>query len=285
MKGKRILRLVLLAAVAAVMFSLLNVGKKGAFEVQAASEPANAAKILRTTVQIELVSEGWVEGNVKQRLGAQGLGTLVQVGERRYIVTHDHWSLADHALSHVVLRDADGVELQVLDGATFLSLVRYRDGGTMILLAPSQLPGVVPATLYDGAGPAGEDTVWLPARSGSGNGLQLSDARVQAVFAATVPGTLQLRGAPNAVTAGDSGAGVWFDGQLIANLWAVTEVRTVSDSLPWPWDRLLGGAKRWQRTGVMLAGLQPLHGVSGLTAGDLAPDIWQEDGYERGPLQ
>lgn len=285
MKGKGLLKLVLLAAGIVTLASLLGAGSAAVTGVEAANGMPMKEQILRSTVQIEMVGEAWVEGGAQHRLGAQGLGTLVQVGGQRFILTHDHWSLANHRLSHVVLRDARGAQLQVLDNASFLSLVRYRDGGAMIWQAPRQLAGVAPAALFDGAAPAAGDTVWLPAHAASGTGLALGEARVQGVDVSAVPGTLQLRGATDAVAAGDSGAGVWYEGELIANLWAVTEARDVVIDTAWPWSRWFGGDDRWQRTGVMFAGLQPLRGATGLTADDLALGVQEETGYERGPQQ
>lgn len=61
-----------------------------------------------------MVGHPWQEDGVQQRLAAQGLVTLVQAGERRFILTHDDWSLADDALSHVTLH---GAQLLVLNGA------------------------------------------------------------------------------------------------------------------------------------------------------------------------
>ena len=273
----------MLAALIAVFANLLGAGTAPVVSVDAATGTAMREQILRSTVQIEMVGEAWVEDDRQHRLGAQGLGTVVQAGNGRFILTHDHWSLANEDLSQVTLRNAHGAQLLVVDGATFLSLVRYRDGGAMLLETPQELSGLAPAALHEGPRPLTGDIVWLPARAGAGNGLMLNAARVEMVHENTVPGTLQLHAAPEAVAAGDSGAGVWFDGKLVANLWAVTEVRTVVIGESWPWSRWFGGAGDWRRTGVMLAGLQPLQGATGLTAQDLASETPGEHGHERGP--
>lgn len=282
MKGKGFLKLLLLAAVVAVVASLLGAGSAPVVGVEAASDAAMKGRILRSTVQIEMVSDARVEGDLQHRLGSQGLGTVVEAGERRFILTHDHWSLADETLSHVILRDAHGVQLLALDGASFLSLVRYRDGGAMLLAAPRELSGVAPAALYDGSQPLAGDTVWLPARAEAGHGLRISGAQVQSVHADIVPGSLWLQSAPGTVAAGDSGAGVWYNGKLIANLWGVTEVRNAAKGGPWSWSRWFGGAGDWRRTGLLLAGMQPLYGASGMAADDLV-GASGDAGYERGP--
>ena len=61
-----------------------------------------------------------------------GLGTLVSHKGELILITHDHWGPLKN-LGAVQFRNAAGDPLLELDGKTFKDLIRYRDGGTMIL--------------------------------------------------------------------------------------------------------------------------------------------------------
>jgi hypothetical protein len=76
---------------------------------------------------------------------SDGLGTLVQDGPDTYIVTQDHWSRPVDKLHKVQFRDAGGDLLLELDRALFYSLIRYRDGGLMVLAAPEEISSQITA--------------------------------------------------------------------------------------------------------------------------------------------
>jgi hypothetical protein len=71
-----------------------------------------------------------------------GLGTLVQDGDASYIVTHDHWSRLAEGVRAVRIESAAGELLLDMTPSRFYSLIRYRDGGTMVMAeASSPAPG------------------------------------------------------------------------------------------------------------------------------------------------
>ena len=264
----------------AVMFGTLPAGRSArALDAEAAAVVAAQESILSSTMTIEMFGRGRIEGGVKHVSAAQGLGTLVEEGSQRFVITHNHWSVPATELDRVELRTTAGERLLVLEAATFLSLVRYQDWGTMLFEAPQQLQGIAAAALGDGSQLAGGDSVWLVAQdAGMANAVGLATARVESVDVAVTPGLIALRGSDGAVVAGDSGGGIWHDGRLVGNLWAIT----VAPAPP-SWRQWFGGASDWHPTGQILVGMQPLHGAAGLMVSDLAPVFDEQVGYERGP--
>ncbi|HZD10751.1 MAG TPA: trypsin-like peptidase domain-containing protein, partial [Candidatus Binatia bacterium] len=181
-------------------------------------------QMLSSTIQIEMIGRGWVDGGLRHRPASRGMGTLVQDGDRRFILTHNHWSLPGAEVDRVELSNAAAELLVVLEGNAFHSLVRYEDRGTLILEAPQSLAGVAPAALGDGSKLMPGDTVWLLSQdAGEGTSLGIASARVQRVDASAIPGLITLRESDAAVVAGDSVGGVWREGRLVGNLSAVFE--------------------------------------------------------------
>lgn len=262
-----------------ISLSLAGWNLAGALGAEAALSIEEERRVMSSIVQIEMFGRATIEGNQRHTTVASGLGTLVQAGRQRFIITHNHWSVSAAELARAELRDAAGERLLVLDAPTFLSLIRYQDAGTMIFAAPPQLTGVLPAALGDGATLVAGDVVWRASQhAGREYHVGLASARVRRVEAAVVPGLIELQGSNAPVLAGDSGGGIWHDGRLVGNLWAITEA-TVSPS----WREWLGAPAKWQPTGQILAGVQPLGQASRLTISDLAPELANGTDYERGP--
>ena len=71
--------------------------------------------------------------------------TLVAVNESNLLVSHDHWELLD---SGVLVRVDYALRTVIcwlwMDGERFMQLIRYRDGATLVLMAPEPLdvPGL-----------------------------------------------------------------------------------------------------------------------------------------------
>jgi hypothetical protein len=83
----------------------------------------------------------------------------------------------------------------------------------------------------------------------------------------------------SAVIPGDSGGGVWGNGQLLGNVWAagVKEDR-------WSWALLFGGRDLGEASNLTIAALQPLSGAPGLRSSALAPaGTEHRGGYQREP--
>lgn len=256
--------------------ALSNLGEgqaDAAINVAATEIAAMEAQILASTVQIELFDHGRIEGNQRHIQTSRGFGTVVQFEGQRFILTHNHWSIPAAELSRVEIRNGAGQTLFVLEGATFYSLVRYQDGGTMLLDAPHGLAGVNAAELGDGPALQTGSTVWLATYDVErGEGIQIETAWVKEVDGAAVPGRLMLEGQESAVISGDSGGGVWANGKLVGNLWTIQ----VS-------ERTWGlGISLNRPTGSIMAGIQPLPGAAGVTSADLAAKTAVDGGFERG---
>ncbi len=233
------------------------------------------AQILASTIQIEMFAEEWVEGGLGHIRASRGLGTVVQYGGQRFILTHNHWSIPWSELSRVEIRNSGGEGLLALDGTAFYGLVYYVDEGTMLLNAPAGLDGVTAAELGDGSILQVGSHAWL-ATYGDGNGLgiKIETAWVKEVDGSAVPGRLILEGQETAVISGDSGGGVWLNGKVVGNLWAIL----VAES------RGLGGLEQRIPTGSIVAGIQVLSDVLNIRAGDLEMDMAVENGYENGGM-
>jgi hypothetical protein len=212
---------------------------------------ADEAAMLASTLQIAMFEYAPQAGATEP--GSRGLGTLVAHGNDLLIVTHDHWAHLTPQLHEVELHDASGELLLTLDAAAFRALVVYRDGGTMVLRTPSGLHGMVPAEV--GTANAATGTVWVMRRAlASGRDtVEITVAAVTALDEVRFPARIWLQSLDGSgVLPGDSGGGVWVDGQMVGNLWAGGVQAT-----PGFWSRLLGDGQA-QATGQLIAALQPL---------------------------
>jgi hypothetical protein len=162
-----------------------------------------------------------------------GLGTLVNSGEEVLLVTHDHWSQIDNTLGKVEVRSASGSGLAKMELKDFKELIRYRDGGTMIVDFSEEIEsgnGVNRSLLPDAHSlkqdAAAGEKVLLTRRQKDGDALaSLIEATIEEF--GTKEGRpvvrLQTRGRET-IVGGDSGGGVWIDGRLAGNMWATIAV-------------------------------------------------------------
>jgi hypothetical protein len=168
---------------------------------------------------------------------SEGLGTLISIDDEPMLVTHDHWSLLDESLGVVQISDAYGNKLAEIHLLKFKKLIRYRDGGTMILEAPKDLwkgQGDLSSLAGDLLGKQRSisgDTVFLVRR-------QNSDAASDiAVTKATIEKIGVKQGKPiirllnengESIVGGDSGGGVWIQGNFIGNMWTTVMKEDIS---------------------------------------------------------
>jgi hypothetical protein len=162
---------------------------------------------------------------------ARGVGTVVSYGPRVLIITHDHWEWMNDALGRVEFRNANNVLLLEMSGEAFANIVRYRDGGTLVLDAPGILlsSGIVPASLNQESRIMAGSTVYVAYRPLENRDLlDLRAAVVESIGDDAGRSILNLRSLDGeSFVVGDSGGGVWFDGQLMGNLWMSLVVETV----------------------------------------------------------
>ena len=144
---------------------------------------------------------------------AEGLGTLVKMNGRTLLITHDHWSQLTADLGDVQFRDAAGVLLAEMDLYQFKRLIVGRDKGTMVLVAPNSLQDLV--IVPTKVGVTENDGLLLVHRQKG----QVVVSSVQRVETGLKDGVAVWRLQGQAVENGDSGGGVWVNGQLVATMW------------------------------------------------------------------
>ena len=195
-------------------------------------EARTKQQILAATVQITMIVPQWTGGeqqaieplpvppdeyramaSVKDYIVAEGLGTVVQVNGRTYLITHDHWSQITANLGDVVFRDATGTLLVEMDLYDFKQLILWRDGGTMVLAVPDGLQKPAMTVTYQQV--TENDDLWLVHRQDGA--VVVSPVQKQAADLKNGMDVWHLQG--QTVVGGDSGGGVWANGRLAAIVW------------------------------------------------------------------
>jgi hypothetical protein len=155
---------------------------------------------------------------------AYDLGSVVKYQDELYLVTHNHWGDTLRDMNIIEFRDAQYTMLYTMYASEFKSLVVYQDAGTRVLHLPDGLSDqVAPVGLTDAnrlnPGEVVQVAHWnFPDR----NRLSISTAVVVEIttfYDEPVYSLRSLDGQP--LHPGDSGGGVWHNGQFIANTWAV----------------------------------------------------------------
>jgi len=188
--------------------------KASAFTNQSIEQP-DQAPALNASLQIRLYSE---DGSYYD----QGLGTLVEWQDERLVVTHNHWHFLQH-MSKAELRDAGGSLLLELDAISFQRLIRYSDPGTLILQAPEKLIGT-PVSLGEPAAFQVGDTLTIARQSPEDpSRTDLLSGRVKAVGTYKGKTVFYFTNTDHDkfIVQGDSGGGVWLDGQYAGNNWGM----------------------------------------------------------------
>jgi hypothetical protein len=203
------------------------------------AQPADKA-LLDATVQITLYAP--LGENSREKLYATGLGTLISAGGENLIITHDHWGAVLDGVSKAEFASADHRPLLELDGAALRALIRHRDGGTMILEAPELLlvsrpwaPRLKPVAVGDGENVQVGDTVTVAYRLPATGRESVStfEALVQSLEVKDGRPAWRLQSAQGEqVIPGDSGGGIWRDGELVGNLWACVIDTVYSSAAP-----------------------------------------------------
>lgn len=156
-------------------------------------------------------------------IGGTGLGTVVRIDQETVIVTHDHWGLLDNPEAIVEFATAEGGLLHTISAPKFRDLIRYRDGGTMILSLPDALAGnFQPAVRGDASAVALNDVLLIAYRQPTaGDNISVEAVVVSKYKQHGGLPTLELTSVSGKIiVAGNSGGGVWADGKLVANMWS-----------------------------------------------------------------
>jgi hypothetical protein len=200
-------------------------------------EQAFSATVMITMYGFEPEAES-VNGIVSQAPQSgitQGLGTLVSHNGQQLIVTHDHWHLLDGEIELVQFRNAQEELVAQVRGEAFHNLIQYRDGGTMILSKPAEMADAIDAVNWNDAQSLETGSlvqVIYRNRDGQG-GIASVEATVETVLLESGVPALSLRSTNgHVIVPGDSGGGIWLNGQLIGNLWMTItkEIWTTAES-------------------------------------------------------
>jgi len=223
-------RIILIVAVIGTIIASIANFFPGIENVQASASPVDAVakqQILDATIHIMVYANDGSENISSTQAVAQyavgdGLGTLVQDGADSYIVTHDHWSRLVGDMHKVQLRNAEGELLMELDRFSFYSLIRYRDGGTMVLEAPEQITAHLTAVpvAKNGSFQNGQSLLiafWQPDADEKITVEPVSVEMVETYEGQPAVKLSSLNG--KIVVHGNSGGGVFANGQLVANMW------------------------------------------------------------------
>lgn len=200
---------------------------KSLTQTETTIDPAFAATILRTTVQIKLYipkQDLQTYSIPRAYILADSLGTLAKWQGETVIVTHNHWDSMLNEAEFVLILDSQGNITHELSGIDFRALVRYQNTGTMILAAPAcQVEGCYPylADIGDQEDVApGDFVVFVHQAAVEDYRLASHPAQVAALSQYKATGVFKLRSLEGQkIIAGDSGGGIWFDGRLVGNIW------------------------------------------------------------------
>ncbi len=241
---------VILIAITLTMFYLRTQSKPattGVAQSDYSLPGATGQTILQSTVQIRMYPQG------DDSYFETGLGTLIDASGDVLVYTHDHWHILNQA-GKVAFYNAWGEHLLDLQGPELQSLVQYHDGGNLIFSAPTELRPDYQAALerlskaqYQGRLAAakwvelgtirtGEVVIIARQLPGTTVGVDLLPAAVEAVESHEGLHSYRLRTLNGeSIIPGDSGGGIWFEGQLVGNMW---KTEYVNDWRIWTWDNL-----------------------------------------------
>lgn len=193
---------------------------------------------LHATVEIHMSVNADQAGD--QEIQGRGLGSLIRIGKKILLVTHNHWGELLQDLTEIEVTNASGQPVKYMFGSEFKSLVVYEDGGTLVLKAPEELHSLVSASSGKGTGAeptlgdrshlAAGETVLVVYHTGKnrkdiGN-LEASVAEITQYEGLSALKLRSLNGQP--ILPGDSGGGIWYKGKLIGNMWATVQIESTS---------------------------------------------------------
>ena len=193
-------------------------------------DEAIAQQILAATLRIIMIAKEQSAGEPANAIN-RGLGTLINDGDATYIVTHDHWKRLAKKVRAVRLESAAGELLLELTPDRFYSLIRYRDGGTLVMATPLDLTDCltpVTAVVADEPVQAGQSLAvafWQPEAN-----EQVTVEPVQVVEGDAGGTSIKLKSVNGKVTVeGNSGGGVFDGAELVGNMWSTIVVRSTDD--------------------------------------------------------
>jgi hypothetical protein len=199
--------------------------------------PSESIEALGVDQQNLSLNEALSKTNIEYRYEL-GLGTLVSHNGGIILITHDHWGLLDR-IGVVQFRNAAGDPLLELDGLTFKNLIRYQDGGTMILgrsvdgdrsdylaalVSISQAKHnrrINPAKLGRTESITEGETIFIVRQGRNGSkAVELIEVSVESIGERWGQMVYKLRSeAGGDIMPGDSGGGLWLGDRFVGNMW------------------------------------------------------------------
>jgi hypothetical protein len=185
-------------------------------------EEGIAQQILAATLRITMIAKE--QSSVEPAyIVSNGLATVVRDGDATYIVTHDHWSRLANKVRMVRFESAEGQLLLEMTPSRFYSLIRYRDGGTMVMAVPPELPeSVAPMDVAGKAQALAQDQAlaivyWQPEAEQQ---VSVEPVTVQAIeeHDGNASFLMQSRNG-RIVENGNSGGGIFAGTKLVGNMW------------------------------------------------------------------
>ena len=186
---------------------------------------------------------------------SEGLGTLVNTGDEILLLTHDHWSQFDESLGLVELHNSKGEKLAEMELKDFKKLIRYRDGGTMIVSAPREIEAgnrvnlsLLPGEPLGRQHSVAADRVLLTHRDQHGESrISLIEATIEKSYTKQGKAVVQMQTANGeSIAGGDSGGGIWIQGNLAGNMWATIMMENESTGERQHTDRSIAALIPWQ---------------------------------------
>jgi len=201
-------------------------------------DPTARQQILDATVQITLYAPildesgqpKLIEANGQQQMQftiAEGLGTLVSQNSSVVIVTHDHWTLMEQ-MTKATIADVQGDVLLTVTAVQFQQMIQYRDGGTLILALGNNLPGrAVASSIHQTI--ERNNVLLLAYRQPTSGQVDVVPVMVDEMKLYQERPSYYLRSLHNeAVVGGNSGGGLFVDGELAGNMWITLVTQEVT---------------------------------------------------------
>jgi hypothetical protein len=218
----------LLAVILVVLVGLTGLGNLGTAQAEDHSTLSEAEKqrILQATVRIDM-AVGEVPG--VDRMDGNALGSVVKLEGQTVVITHNHWAPLLDATSTITLSAADHTPIATMTGQQLYAAILDQDAGTIIFQAPKamldylQNAHIALPEAVVGQALAPGSVVWSVFFSGKvGEELGVRPIMVEKGKEDQQPPVYRLRSLdekPNQT--GDSGGGIWYEGRLVGNMWAI----------------------------------------------------------------
>ncbi|MEM7801442.1 MAG: hypothetical protein AAF633_19765 [Chloroflexota bacterium] len=239
---RKSLSLLLLAGMGVVVYITLgfnghvNLVEAGSVSKRTSSQAAESS-ILDATLRITMLYEGTGTDGIDSYFASNGLGTMVHLSGKQLVVTHNHWEAMDSSNGPAIVQfhTVENILLTEMSGDEFLKLIIYRDSGTIVFKTIKGQDQRFSVNLQAVTSIQSGDVVFLLHQDLKGrDGVVVFPARVISIEEKAGVERYGLQSIDGqSIHCGDSGGGIWKDGQYIGNMWTTVEVIKPGK---WPWS-------------------------------------------------